>query len=169
MTGNLPSSIGNWKDDVVDTELKSLFLVGCDWKRERKSVSCAWAIWQDGEPTKRKMGPINPEGSSDTKGIIVAASPSSGASSLNAAGDEMALASTTTITITDVDFRMHVSTNNGAAPFSPPISVTASSATVGPAAQTDNASSNTLPFTWTTEFSSLIPSSSFFPLYLYFV
>ena len=70
-----------------------------------------------------------------------------GSSSLNAAGDEMALASTTTIIITDVDFRMHVSTNNGAAPFSPPISVTASSATVGPAAQTDNASSDTLPST----------------------
>ena len=94
------------------------------------------------------MGPIDPEGSSDTKAIIVAASPSSGASSLNAAanaaGDEMApAASTTTITITDVDGGMHVSTNNGAAstaPSAPPITATASSATVGPPAQTANVS-----------------------------
>ena len=48
------------------------------------------------------MGPIDQEGRSDTKGIIVAASPSSGASSLNEAGNELALASTTTTTITDV-------------------------------------------------------------------
>ena len=141
VTGNLPPSIGNWKDDVVDTESESLYFGWAAIERD-----CAWAIWHDGERTN--MGPIDPEGSSDTKAIIVAASPSSGASSLNAAanaaGDEMApAASTTTITITDVDGGMHVSTNNGAAstaPSAPPITATASSATVGPPAQTANVS-----------------------------
>ena len=31
-----PPAIGNWKDDVVDTELKSLFRVGCDQEREKE-------------------------------------------------------------------------------------------------------------------------------------
>lgn len=58
------------------------------------------------------MGPIDPDGTGDTK-AIVAASPSSGSSSLNvAAHDEM-----TTITITGVD-GSHVA-NNGAATTAP--------------------------------------------------
>lgn len=62
------------------------------------------------------MGPIDPDGSGDTK-AIVAASPSSGSSSLNVAvqPDEMA---TTTITITGVD-GAHANNGAAAAPSAP--------------------------------------------------